>query len=49
MLNEARTPEKGSVGLGMFIVKEIITQHGGNIQLKKSKLGGLQVDIILPL
>lgn len=48
MLNEARTPEKGSVGLGMFIVKEIITQHGGNIQLKKSKLGGLQVDIILP-
>lgn len=48
-LNEARTPEKGSVGLGLSVIKDIISQHGGNIILNKSdKLHGLKVSIILP-
>jgi two-component system osmolarity sensor histidine kinase EnvZ len=49
-VNESRTPSNSNVGLGMYIVKDIIMQNGGNISLAKSKhLGGLAVSIILPL
>lgn len=49
-VNESRTPNNSNVGLGMYIVKDIIMQNGGNISLSKSKeLGGLAVNIILPL
>ncbi|MFL1780390.1 HAMP-domain two-component sensor histidine kinase [Candidatus Hepatincolaceae symbiont of Richtersius coronifer] len=47
-LNEARTPEKGSVGLGLYIVKEIIIKQGGHIFLEQSSLGGVKINIILP-
>ncbi|UQY80895.1 Sensor histidine kinase RcsC [Candidatus Hepatincola sp. Av] len=48
-INKARTAEKGSVGLGLYIVKDIINQHGGEITLSKSELGGLKLTIILPI
>ena len=38
----------GGTGLGLAIVEDVINSHGGNIQLGKSKLGGLQVKINLP-
>ena len=46
--NTARTAEKSSVGLGLYIVKEIILKHGGNISASKSKIGGLKITINLP-
>lgn len=48
-VNEARTAKKGSVGLGLYIVKDIITKHGGSIELGDSQYGGLRVDITIPI
>ncbi len=48
-INEARTAKKGSVGLGLYIVKDIITKHGGNITLGDSQYGGLKINITIPL
>ena len=48
-LDESRNLNKVGVGLGLTIVEDIINSHGGNIQLRKSKHGGLLVKISLPL
>ncbi len=49
-INEARTSNNSSVGLGLYIVKDIVVKNGGNIFLNKSKhLGGLEINIILPI
>ncbi len=48
-LDESRNSETGGVGLGMTITKDIILSHGGDIQLSQSPLGGLRVQITLPL
>ena len=47
-LDRSRSLNKSGVGLGLAIVEDIIKSHGGNIQLSKSKIGGLQVKITLP-
>ena len=47
-LDKSRSLNQSGVGLGLAIVEDIINSHGGNIQLGKSKLGGLQVKITLP-
>ena len=47
-LDRSRNLNKSGVGLGLAIVEDIINSHGGNIQLSKSKYGGLQVKISLP-
>ncbi len=47
-LDKSRSLNKSGVGLGLAIVEDIINSHGGNIQLGKSKLNGLQVKISLP-
>lgn len=46
-LNQARTPEKSSVGLGLYIVKDIILNHGGTIEIGQSNLGGVKISIYL--
>lgn len=48
-INDARTASKGSVGLGLYIVKDIITKHGGNIELGDSQYDGLKINITIPL
>ena len=45
---DEKSSEIGS-GLGLAIVKHIVDLHQGEIQLMRSKLGGLQVKVILPL
>ena len=40
---------KGESGLGMTISRDIVRSHGGEIKLSKSKIGGLQTTINLPL
>jgi two-component system, OmpR family, osmolarity sensor histidine kinase EnvZ len=47
-LDKSRSLNQSGVGLGLAIVEDIINAHGGNIQLGKSKLNGLQVKISLP-
>ena len=47
-LDKSRSLNQSGVGLGLAIVEDIINSHGGNIQLSKSKLNGLQVKVSLP-
>ncbi len=47
-LDKSRSLNKSGVGLGLAIVEDIVNSHGGNIQLSKSNLSGLQVKISLP-
>lgn len=48
-LEDSRNKETGGIGLGLAITKDIITSHGGKINLGDSHLGGLSVVIELPL
>lgn len=45
----SRNKETGGVGLGLSIAKDVITSHGGTIELLDSPLGGLRVLISIPL
>jgi len=36
-------------GLGLSIVAELVREYGGDLQLDRSSLGGLRVEVILPL
>ena len=47
-IDKSRAGSKSSVGLGLSISSDIIRSHGGNIELTKSKMGGLKVKISLP-
>ena len=48
-LDASRNSKTGGVGLGLSITKDIIRSHGGTIKLSESKLGGLKVEIKIPL
>lgn len=48
-LEESRNKETGGIGLGLAITKDVITSHGGKIELQDSPLGGLRVLISIPL
>ena len=47
-LDKSRSLNKSGIGLGLAIVEDVVNSHGGNIQLGKSRLKGLQVKISLP-
>ncbi len=47
-LDKSRSLNQSGVGLGLAIVEDIINSHGGNIQLSKGRLNGLQVRVSLP-
>lgn len=48
-LDPSRNLQTGGVGLGLTIVQDIVHGHGGEIALQQSLLGGLRVEISLPL
>ena len=48
-LDEARSDQTGGTGLGLSIARTAIENHGGQMFLEDSELGGLKVRIILPV
>jgi len=42
----SRSPETGGSGLGLSIIAAIVSEHSGILNLRKSDLGGLAVEII---
>ena len=48
-LDEARSDQTGGTGLGLSIAQTAIENHGGQMFLEDSELGGLKVRIILPV
>ena len=48
-LDEARSDQTGGTGLGLSIAQTAIENHGGQMFLENSDLGGLKVRIVLPV
>ena len=48
-LDEARSDQTGGTGLGLSIARTAIENHGGQMFLENSDLGGLKVRIVLPI
>ena len=48
-LEESREREAGGTGLGLAIAREIAREHGGDVVLADSPLGGLSATLRLPL
>ena len=48
-LDESRKESTGGTGLGLSIAQTAIENHGGEIFLEDSDLGGLKVRVVLPL
>ena len=48
-IENSRNQSSGGIGLGMSISNDIISRHGGKLKLSNSYLGGLLVEIELPL
>lgn len=48
-LDDARGIDTGGTGLGLSIAQTAIENHGGQIFLEDSELGGLKVRVILPI
>jgi signal transduction histidine kinase len=47
--DKSRSRENGGSGLGLSIMAAVITRLGGEFNLQKSSLGGLQISAELPL
>jgi two-component system osmolarity sensor histidine kinase EnvZ len=48
-LDDARGTGTGGTGLGLSIAQTAFENHGGQMFLQDSELGGLQVRIVLPV
>jgi two-component system osmolarity sensor histidine kinase EnvZ len=47
-LDSGRNLDKGGVGLGLAIARDVVRLHGGEIRLEDSPMGGLRVAFWLP-
>lgn len=48
-LDEARNQDQGGTGLGLSIARDIARNHGGDINLHASPMGGLRAVVRMPL
>lgn len=46
---ESRNLDSGGTGIGLAIAKQAILMHGGSIEARNAKKGGLVIEIHLPL
>ncbi len=49
MFNPFFTTKESGTGLGMFISKKIIDNHGGHIEIRSEPAGGTTVTVLLPV
>jgi signal transduction histidine kinase len=42
------SPARGSIGLGLFIARAIVSAHGGDIQVRSSSDAGTTLTVKLP-
>jgi signal transduction histidine kinase len=47
--DRSRSRDTGGSGLGLSIIAAIVKEHSGSISLSKSPLGGLAIQIQLPV
>lgn len=47
-LDEARSSRDGGAGLGLAIVRDITTSHGGSVAVVVAPIGGVRVELRLP-
>jgi signal transduction histidine kinase len=47
--DESRSRETGGTGLGMTLMNSIVEAHSGSMAIARSELGGLKLEIRLPL
>jgi len=47
-LDDARARDSGGAGLGLAIVAEVVTGHGGTVRLTESSTGGARFDVRFP-
>ena len=48
-LDSSRNPDTGGVGLGLTIARDVVRNHGGDLVLGESAMGGLRASARLPL
>lgn len=48
-LDDSRNQDSGSTGLGLAIARDLARLHGGDITLSDSALGGLRVELRIPV
>ena len=48
-LDSSRNNKTGGTGLGLSIAKNAVLNHGGDLILEDSPLGGLRIRLLLPL
>ena len=48
-LRESRDPETDGMGLGLAIARDVAHDHGGDIELSTSPMGGLRASVRLPV
>jgi len=48
-MDDARGPDTGGAGLGLTIARDVVRRHGGEIRLGASEMGGLRVELRLPV
>lgn len=47
-LDESRSRDEGGAGLGLAIVRDVVTKHGGDIRVEQSAHGGAEFVVRLP-
>ena len=46
--DKSRSRKTGGFGLGLSIVRSVVTAHGGTVDLEAPETGGLRVTVTLP-